>query len=216
MDLPEFLGVLRRFWRLIAATTVLGVVAGTVLVFVTGTSYTANATIYFSASGGKSGQDLAYSLTYAQGRMQSVQSLVGTPSVLQPVIDSLHLDTSVAALSGDVAASTSQINTLMTISATDASPQRAAAIANATAQGLIRVVSSLERPTGAAAASLRGTVVTPATAPAAPSHPNVPLDVIGCTVLGLVLGLLLALLWHLIAAAGRTERERAANAGPAT
>lgn len=206
MDLTEFLIVLRRFWWLVLATTVAGLVVATVYVVLASTAYTATAKIYFSASGGRSGQDLAYANTYAQSRMEGVKNLVGTPSVLDPVISSLGLETTASALSSHVSAANNQIDTVMEVSAHEASPVQAAKVANAVAASLITEVAKLETPTGATTSSLRGTVIGPATVPTSPSSPDVVLAYAAGVVLGLGGGLVLAILWHLVAVAARRAR----------
>src|SRR5690606_24079261 len=119
-----------------------------------------------------------------------------TALVLDPVIDELGLDTTVAGLASRVSATTPLNTVLIDISVTDGHPEQAATITNAVADSFADVVQrTLERPTAEGASSpVSVTVTEPAVAPTAPSPPNVRMLILLGGLLGLALGVGLAML----------------------
>jgi capsular exopolysaccharide synthesis family protein len=77
---------------------------------------------------------------------------------------------------------------LINISATDESPVRAAAIAEAVGSSLITAVDQLESPNTEGVSPVRLSVVTPATAPTSPASPNRNLYLAAGFFIGLALG----------------------------
>lgn len=185
MDLREYLRILRRNWLVVAAATLIGLLTGGAVSVLAKPTYTADTQLFVAIQNSGSVQELQQGNTFTQARVQSYVKTVTTPIVLQPVIDDLGLETTADELSGRVKA-TSDLNTvLITISAVDTSPVRAAAIAQGTASSLVRAVDTLEKPRTEGSSPVSLSIIAPASAPETPSSPNTRLNLI----LGLILGL---------------------------
>ncbi|MFH5878523.1 polysaccharide biosynthesis tyrosine autokinase [Arthrobacter sp. NA-172] len=194
MDLRDYLRILRRNWILIASATLLGLLAGSAASIITKPTYTSETQLFVATQGSGSINELQAGNSFGQARVQSYVKTVTTPTVLQPVIDSLGLSETAAELGRKVKATTDLNTVLITVSVVDESPVRSAAIAQGVASSLVKAVEVLEKPTTGGSSPIRISIVTPATAPSAPSAPNVQLYLIlgmGC---GLVLGAVGALL----------------------
>ncbi|WP_081818916.1 polysaccharide biosynthesis tyrosine autokinase [Arthrobacter sp. UNC362MFTsu5.1] len=194
MDLRDYLHILRTNWVLIATFALLGTgIAGGASVLIKPT-YTAETQLFVSIQSSGSVQELQQGNTFSQARVQSYVKTVATPVVLQPAIDSLGLPISAGDLSSRVKASSDLNTVLINISVTDGSAVQAAATAQAVADSLIKAVDTLERPKTGGSSPISLSVITPATAPTAPSAPNTKLNILLGLMAGLILGLGLSLL----------------------
>jgi len=145
--------------------------------------------------------------TFIQARVSSYVKTATTPTVLQPVIDTLGLNETPQQLASRVSASSDLKTVLITLTVDDESPVQAAAIAQAVANSLIKAVDSLEMPKGGGVSPVRVSVVTPATAPVAPSAPNPKINLTLGLIIGLALGVAAALLRTTLDTRVRTERD---------
>lgn len=194
MELGDYLKVVRRHWITIVVATLIGVVlAGGASLLVTPT-YTAQTRLFVAIQGSSSVADLQQGNTFSQARVRSYVETVGTPAVLQPAIDSLDLGLTPAELSKNVEAGADLNTVIITISASDASPVRSAAIAQAVGDSLITVVDRLERPIADGVSPVKLSVVEPSIAPATPSAPNTRLNLIVGLFAGIAVGVVIAIL----------------------
>lgn len=189
MDLRDYLRILRRNWIPILAFTFAGLLAGGAASVLAKPTYTAETQLFVSLQNSGSVQELQQGNTFSQARVQSYVETVGTPIVLQPAIDALGLNLTPAQLASKVKASNQTSTVLITITVSDNSSVQAAAIAEATANSLIRAVDSLEKPKNGGPSPVSLSVVMPAEAPPGPSGPNTRLNLILGLVCGLALGL---------------------------
>ncbi|ACZ31899.1 capsular exopolysaccharide family [Xylanimonas cellulosilytica DSM 15894] len=194
MELADYLTLLRKRWLSITVLTTLGLLAGIAASSVATPLYTARAELFISARGTESLSDLVQGSTFTSRVMRSYVRLAQTPHVLQPVIDELDLDTTPAALAGQVRAENPLDTVLLDLVVEDASPQRAADIANAVARSVTSAVEEIERPDGAAASHVKLTLVRAAVVPSTPSSPNTQMNVALGLLVGLALGVGLAVL----------------------
>jgi capsular exopolysaccharide synthesis family protein len=194
LESTEYLRVLRRHWLLILASILLGLLISGAAV-ITGTpTYTAQTQLFVATQNSGSVLELQQGNTFSQARVASYVQTAKTPVVLQPAIDSLGLEMTPAELASKIGASVEGTTVLINISATDSSPVRAAAIAEAVGGSLITAVDRLESPTKDGASPVRLSVVTPATAPTSPTTPNTNLYFAAGTLIGLAVGVGSALL----------------------
>lgn len=194
METTEYLRVLRRNWILVLASTLLGLLISGAAVITATPTYTAQTQLFVATQNSGSVLELQQGNTFSQARVASYVQTAKTPVVLQPVIDSLGLETTPAELARKVGASVEGTTVLINISATDSSPVRAAAIAEAVGGSLITAVDRLESPTADGASPVRLSIVTPATAPTSPATPNTKLFLAAGTLIGLAVGVGFALL----------------------
>lgn len=188
MDLRDYLRILRRNWILIASVTLAGLLAGGVSSIMTKPTYTSETQLFVATQGSGSISELQVGNTFGQARVQSYVKTVTTPTVLQPVIDSLGLSETAAELGRKVKATTDLNTVLITVSVADESPVQAAAIAQGVASSLVKAVEVLEKPTSGGLSPIRISIVTPASAASAPTAPNVQLYLILGLGAGLALG----------------------------
>lgn len=189
MDLRDYLKVIRRFWRVVAATTAVGLIGAIALTVFSTSQYTATTRVFFTSDGGHSGQDLMYAANFTQTRLQTYKGLAKTPSVLNAVREQFGLTESAGKLADQVSVKTSQISTIVDVSVTDDSATRAADLSNAVGASLIQAVAVLEKPSDSGVARIKGTIVGPATKPGHPSSPNLVFNLLIGLVVGLGIGL---------------------------
>lgn len=188
MELRDYLRILRRNWLLIVTCALIGLLVGAVASFAVRPTYMAQTKLFVAIQSSGSVQELQQGNTFTQARVQSYVETVTEPLVLQPVVDSLGLETTAEQLAGKVTA-TADLNTvIITIAVEDTSPVQAAAIAQATANSLVESVGGLESPAAEGPSPVNLTVITPATAPSQPSAPNTRLNLALGLLVGLALG----------------------------
>ncbi|WP_435743037.1 polysaccharide biosynthesis tyrosine autokinase [Microbacterium sp. PMB16] len=197
MELRDYVRVLHRNWILILVLLLLGLAGGAGYAAMQEPKYTASTQLYVSVrTEGAATGDLVQGTTFARQMVTSYVDVVGTALVLEPVIEELGLDDSVSGLSGRVTATTPLNTVLIDITATDRDPDQAAAIANTVASSFQDAVqNTLEQPAAEGAVSpVRINVTEPAVAPTAQTSPNVRLLIILGGILGLALGIAIAVL----------------------
>jgi capsular polysaccharide biosynthesis protein len=189
VDLRTYIGVLLRNWVLILLAILLGLAAAGAVVLLGTTRYSSTANILFSASRVDTGQDLAYAGNYVQSRMQTYKGLAVTPAVLDKVIDELGLDTTPTELAKQISVETSQIDTLIGVTAVSTDKREAAKIADSVASQLIGAVVGVEN-SGASdkEPGVRGVVVGRAVVADSPSSPDIPVDLLAGLLLGAFVG----------------------------
>lgn len=139
-------------------------------------------------------QELQQGNNFSQQRVQSYAITAATPLVLQPVVDNLKLPMTANELGSQVAVSAELNTVVISITASDGSPERATAIARGVAQSLIEAVDTLETAAENGKSPLKLTVVTPAEVPVDPAFPNTRLNLAIGLIVGLALGIGLAVL----------------------
>lgn len=197
MELRDYVRVLHRNWILILVLLILGLAGGAGYAALQQPKYVASTQLYVSVrTEGAATGDLVQGTTFARQMVTSYVDVVGTALVLEPVIEELDLDDSVSGLSSRITATTPLNTVLIDVSVTDGDPEQAAAIANAVAASFQKAVqTTLEQPaTEEAVSPVRITVTEPAVASSTPTSPNVRLLIILGGVIGLALGLAVAML----------------------
>lgn len=192
-----------RRWRLLLLLVLVGALVGLLVAATTPPVYTATSRSFVSVRSPSSVSDLQQGGTFAEQVGRSYASLATTPYLLEQVVRDLHLATTPGALSRRITARTPQDTALLDIDVTDASPARAARIANAVQQRLGTTAASLA-PSGEQHPAL--TAVQPAVPPTGPSSPNAPTDVVVGALGGAAVWLLVVLI-----AAIRRRRPRAGS-----
>lgn len=194
MELRDYLHILRKNWIVIGVLALLG--AGTAVAYSLAQDplYESTSRVMFSSQAGETIGEQQQGQSYTQARMASYVELATTPRVLDPVIAELGLDESAAALAGRVAVANSTNTTIISVTATDEDPAQAAEVANAATDSLTRAVIEAETLPGAEEPPVTITQVTQAQPPASPSSPNIPLNLALGTLMGLALGVGVAVL----------------------
>jgi receptor protein-tyrosine kinase len=188
VELRDYLRVIRRRWMLIVACVLVVTGVAAVVTFNTTPLYESKARLFISTV------DESTSTAYQGGlfatqRVASYADLVTGRELAQRVIDDLGLDVEAKDLTEQITATVVPETVILEISVQDPAPRRAQRIAKSASEQLKEFVSELETPPGQSNAPIKATVVDSASLPEVPVSPK-PLRNLG---LGLVLGLLLGL-----------------------
>ncbi|SEL20356.1 capsular exopolysaccharide family [Blastococcus sp. DSM 46786] len=193
MSLSVFLGLIRRRSSWLVAGVVLAVAVAGVGSLTATRLYTAEARLFFTLEYGDSAGDLAQGSNYLQSQVASFALLAETPTVLGPAGEAPDVAAGSRSLAAQVSASVVPETVVVQISATDPSPARAAAIANAVAAELELAVEGLSPAGEDGSPAVRATTVAPAGVPGAPVSPRTSLNLAVGVLAGLLLGCGLAL-----------------------
>ena len=196
MTLNDYLRVVRKRWRLIVASLVVCVLAGSAYVLTSTKKYEATAQIFVSTSGADTTttDSLAQGNTFVQARVQSYTSVASSPEVTGPVIAKLGLQLTSKQLAHEITADAPLNKVLINLHVTNTNPAQAARLANAVAAQFKTVVETLEQTKAAGSSPVKLTVFQPAQTPTVPVSPKTKLDIALGVLLGLILGLGLAFL----------------------
>ncbi len=143
MDMRRSLAIARKWAILVVACTVLAAAAAFAVSSLQHKTYQAATKLIVGQSLSSVSPDYAQLLA-SQQLSTTYATIATTRPILQSVITQLGLDTTPDELAKRVSTDASSSSTLLSITAEDASPDRAAAIANAVAQNLITTASSIQ------------------------------------------------------------------------
>ena len=207
MYLHDYLTVLRRRWvsALVVALVVIAASAAASLLLPS--QYTATTRLFFGVRAGQSASDLAQGSSFTERQMASYEQVATSPLVLDKVVKSLSLDTTVEELAQQVTADAAPGTVVLKISVTEDSAARAADVANAVAQQLIGTVGTLAPAQANGTEAVQATVLAPATIPLTQSSPNVRRNIALGVAFGLLLGIGVALLRNMLDTKIRGEED---------
>lgn len=196
LTLTELFHVLGKhiITAVITAVIVMGAAVG--YLFVTPPKYSATAQLFatYSDTGNLDNYSSLNSAgSYISTQVKSYPALVSTKAVLEPVIEQLGLDETVARLESQVSASNPSDTAFINISATTEDPQRSADIANAAATSLQNLVQT-SLYADQVQSPVKITIVQNATPPSSASSPKTSMILVLGFAAAIVLGILAALL----------------------
>lgn len=194
MDHRQFWNLVRSRWIVIIAFALIGLIGGAAYALIAPRQYEAEAELFVSASGIDNTSDLAQGGTFSQQQARNYSAIATKELVLAPVISSLKLSESVSGLARKVSATVPLNTSIISITVTDSSPERAARTANAIATSLVDTVIKLVPKKSDGTTPVRLEPVQNATAPANPSAPNSRISLLLGLLAGLVVGLVLIIL----------------------
>lgn len=207
MELSDYIRILRKNWLVIVVLTLLGLGGAAGYSLTRTPIYESASTVFVSTQSGNTAQELQQGSVFAQARINTYVGLATTPVVLNPVIADLGLARTSEELAKNVKASAALNSTLITIAVSDADAVKAAQIANAIAASLASVVPQLEPESNSGASPIRLSRVSDAQPALKPSSPNVPLNLALGTLVGLALGIGVAVLRTTLDNRVRTPRD---------
>ena len=208
MELRDYLHVLRKNWLIILALTLVGIGAAAAYSLTRTPLYQSESSVFVSTQAGSGTiSDLNQGSNFSLDRVPSYVLVATSPVVLNPVIDDLGLDVTASKLASQIAVSSPLNSAIINISVTDADPQIAADIANATASSLADAVEEIETTAAVAASPVRLSVIRPALPMSTPVTPNVPLNLALGGLVGLTLGIAVAILRTVLDTKVRTPRD---------
>ncbi|GAA4379016.1 polysaccharide biosynthesis tyrosine autokinase [Agromyces bauzanensis] len=197
MELRDYVRILHKSWVLVLACLLLGIGAAAVYSILVTAKYEATTELYVSVRSGDSAAtgDLVQGTNFARQAVTSYVDVVDSAIVLDRVIEQLALDTTSGELAAKVEASSPLNTVLIEIVVTDSDPEAAAEIANAVGSNFADVVvNDLEKPEGEALSLVKIETIQPATVPESASSPNVPLNLALGALVGLAIGIGIAVL----------------------
>jgi len=205
VELKEYLDILRRRWLgvLMIALAVLALASAITLAMPK--KYTATTRLFIAVAGGQSVTDLAQGSNFAEKQMSSYAEVATSPRVLGPAIQQLGLQTTPRELSESVEATVPVNTVILEISATDLDPTRAAQIANAVGGELANAASELSPAKEDGTKAVVATTIAEAEVPDKASSPKIVQNLGIGLILGLLLGLGVAVLRHLLDTKVRSE-----------
>lgn len=193
MDIHDYLRVFRRQIVVIVASVLIGLSTGALVAMLTPLRYQASTEVMVAAQVADTATPAERSLAtgYAKQAVETYRSLITSSLVLDPVTEDLGLTTAPTGIS----ASAPLNSAIITITVDNRNPGQAARIANAVAESFATVVTdTLESRDQAAAFSIRIVTLEPAQVPTNPVAPNLSLSLIIGSLLGLAVGVGVALL----------------------
>jgi capsular exopolysaccharide synthesis family protein len=189
VTVQDYLRILRERWLLVVVAALVGALAGGLVWFAQPVEYTARLTLYVSAQSAETTTSAYQGTLLSQQRVTSYVTLVGSTRVGREVVRVLRLAESPEAVADRVSATSATDSVLIDVTVVGAAPAAAATVANTVGAVFVDLVAELEQPAdpgGTAPVAVR--VVEGATAPAAPSSPELPVRVALGLLAGLALG----------------------------
>jgi capsular exopolysaccharide synthesis family protein len=207
MELSDYIRILRKNWLVIVVTTMVGIAVAAGYSLTRTPQFEATSGVFVSTESGTTVQELAQGNNFTQARIATYVELVEEPFVLNPVINDLDLGITSDALAGRITASSGLDTTIIQITVSDPDPQQAAIIANAVGGSLAGAVEDIETRDGQQVSPVKLTRVRDAQATASPVSPNVPLNLALGGLVGLALGVGVAVLRTVLDNKVRTPKD---------
>ena len=198
MELRDYWRLILRYLPLVVASTAIGILAAGIYTFTATPSYDATAQIFISTPAASLDiSALATGSSFSQQRVKSYAQIINGPATLQPVIDELHLNTTVELLAKRVSATAPLDTVLINVKVSDTNPNTAADIANSVTKHFAATVDALEIAQSGGGSPVKVSTVKNAVPPLKPASPKKTLNLLLGLILGFGLGLGLATLRQL-------------------
>ena len=196
MELQDYWRTIRRRWMLVLGSVVVLVALAAAYTWSVTPLYSSSTRLFISTS--QADENSAYTGNlFATQRVASYADLVTSNQLAERVSDDVG-GISTDSLRAKVSATNVPETVILEISATDPDPELARDIAQAYAEQLQLLVEELETPTGARAAVIKATLIDDAQVTDAPVSPDPVRNLALAAVLGLLLGVGLAVARELL------------------
>jgi capsular exopolysaccharide synthesis family protein len=197
VELKDYWHTIRHRWKIVLFSLLAVVAVAGFLTWQATPQYASTSRIFVSTSESSTGDAYTGGL-FATQRVTSYADLVGSRQLASRVSDSLGGSMDPDALTDQVTAEVVPETVILEITATDPDPETARDLAQAYAEGLRELVADLETPSGRQGALIKASIVDNAQVPTTPVSPQ-PLRNLGlAVVLGLLLGVGLAVARELL------------------
>ncbi|GAB3855602.1 polysaccharide biosynthesis tyrosine autokinase [Nocardioides maradonensis] len=198
MDFKQFLGVMRRRWVSVVVVLVVALLAaGGVSALIT-PKYQSTSEVFLQVDVSNITDAYAASL-FAQNRASAYADLAQSTELAQRVINQLNLDMTPEELAGDISAKVVESTSLITLTITDTNARDAQKIADTTTDLFTKYIAELETPTGSSGGSqITARVTNKATYDPSPVSPKIALNLVVAGLVGLLLGVALAVARELL------------------
>ena len=207
MELKDYIRIIRKRWRVIVAAMLVVLAGAALATALSPKVYEAQTQLFVSTSGGSDSGALLQGSNFTQQRVKSYADVITTPKVLDPVIETLKLDTTAAKLGTQITATVPLDTVLIEVAVTNPDPRVAAQVADAVGKQFTNTVADLESVAEGKSSPVKVTVVSAPTVPTTPISPKPTRNLALGLVLGLLLGLGLALLRDLLDTTIKGEKD---------
>lgn len=206
MQLRELLGVLRARWRTVAACLLIVVGVTAAVTMTTTPSYTASSRVYLTVNRPPdiARGDLGGIAVMRYNDLQTLAEVLYSPTVMEPLRAELGLPPGAGV---GVALNISESASVMDVIGTSSDPQLAAAIANTTGPVLAKVAVQFSPLLSQSAPNATCVPITTASAPSLPTTPDVRRNLAVGILIGLALGVGLAMIRHALDTKVRGEAD---------
>lgn len=192
MEFKQFLAVLRRRWISVAVILVIALGAASAFTFTRTPQYESTSEVFLSVDV-RDTTDAYAALLFASNRAASYARLAESTELSQRVVDTLALDMTAEELSEEISAEVVESTSQITITVTDPDPRQAQEIAQTTTNLFTEYVAELETPSGADSDSqIIARIVADASYNPSSVSPRVALNLVVAGLIGLLLGIALA------------------------
>lgn len=205
MNLQKFLKILRARWMTVTAAIVVALLVAIAVTVTTTPLYKSSTRLFVSTYAGSSLSDIYQGNLLSQERVSSYTALLMGTTLAQRTVDALHLDISAQELRKEVSARSKPGTVLIDVEVRDPSPVRARDIANTLSDQFVGMVRELETPGDGSEPDARVVVEQRASVSSAPVVPNPVRNLALGLVVGVLLGVALAVQRDLI---DNTVKER--------
>ena len=165
MTLRDYVDILKKWWKVIAALTVVGGVIGGALALALPSKYEATAQLYVSIPMSDSATELNQAATYLSRELKSYATVATSPYVLEPVQRDMGTQKSVGELQSMLDVTNPTATSIIQVSATAGSPDEAEKLANAVVRQLTKGVESLSPEVANRQGAVRAKVLNEAQRP---------------------------------------------------
>lgn len=194
MTIDVFLRAMRRQWRAIALLVAVCCVAAGVVTMLMPRVYVATTTQFVRGVPGTGVAAEYQAAQFATARAKSYSVLLANPEVLTGIISDLKIQMSPVDLLARVSAENPLDTNLINVSARGSTPEEAQRISGAAADNLAQLIVRLESSgTTARKSPIAIQTAVPAPRPTSPASPRLPLNLAVAGLLGLALGIIVAL-----------------------
>ncbi|HZY00313.1 MAG TPA: polysaccharide biosynthesis tyrosine autokinase [Dermatophilaceae bacterium] len=207
VELKDYIRVIRKRWQIIVAVTLVVLAGAALATALSPKVYEATTRLFVSTSGSSDSSALLSGSNFTQQRVKSYADVITTPNVLDPVIKELQLNTTAAKLGDQITATVPLDTVLIEVAVQNTNPRVAAEVADAVGRQFTSTVADLESVNKGQSSPVKVTVVSAPTVPIAPISPKPVRNLALGVVLGLLLGLGLALLRDLLDTTIKDEKD---------
>lgn len=183
----------QRRWLTIFAFFLLALLAAAAITFTMTPQYESESRIYISTEMSGDTNTAVGANSLAIQRVQSYAQLATSREVMQKVISKLNLDLTPSELQRKISSSVADLTVIVVIKVRDDSAASAQAIAKTESEVLSEYLAEIEKPFGQSSSPIKATVVDPASYNASPVSPQPALNLTVAALIGLVLGVGVAL-----------------------
>jgi succinoglycan biosynthesis transport protein ExoP len=194
LKFDDALRLLRAGRWLLLAGLLAGLLVAAVLSYSTVRTYVSSTQLFVTAADATDAPSAYQGELFSQSRVDSYARLVTGSQLAQEVVDELQLPLSAREVAAKVTATPLPETVVLDVMVTDTSAQRAQDIARVLGEHFATRVTELETPDGATDSPVRVITVQPADLNPTPVSPQITSDLARGAGIGLLLGLLLALL----------------------